>query len=305
MAPVETQFDRRSAESIGKPIHPDGLILEAWAQGFMVGALIVMSCVTVANMRKGVILHKLILTELILGTFHGTFIFPHPPVYGWYLSVTAVALNTSWSLHNVIAWIKNKPFLSSPVSRFYITTVALAQIYWIIEIYANFAYFNNYNKLFLKTRPLEALFRDPWWIWTCSSLLYNIHTQYSLSLCTIIRASPRFGLLLGSMLLSVLFLLIDIAAVVGAFNSTVLPDGLNPWWKLSFCFKCLTDTLVLDDFKTALDRLWRARNRQKERRKSLLTDAGKQRAELLIQAFKLEANLSCWTKGSDGQVLRV
>ncbi|KAK7538394.1 uncharacterized protein J3D65DRAFT_551628, partial [Phyllosticta citribraziliensis] len=262
MAPVETHFDRRAVEPTGKPKHPDGLILEAWAQGFMVGALIVMSCITVANMRKGVILHKLILTELVLGTLHGTFIFPHPPVYGWYLSCTAVALNTSWSLHNVIAWIKNKPFLSRRVSQFYITTVALAQVYWILEIYANFAYFNNYNKIFLRTRPLEALFRDPWWIWTCSSLLYNIHTQYSLSLCTIIRASPRFGLLLGSMLLSVLFLLIDIAAVLGAFNSTVLPDGLNPWWKLSFCFKCLTDTLVLDDFKTALDRLWRTRTRQ-------------------------------------------
>ena len=29
----------------------------------------------------------------------------------------------------------------------------------------------------------------------------------------------------------------------------------NPFWKLSFVFKCLTDSVVLDDFKTALDRL--------------------------------------------------
>lgn len=33
----------------------------------MVGSLIVMAAVTVANMRKGVILHKLILIELIFG----------------------------------------------------------------------------------------------------------------------------------------------------------------------------------------------------------------------------------------------
>lgn len=38
--------------------------LEAWGQGFMVGALIIMVCGTVANMRKGVLLHKLILVEV-------------------------------------------------------------------------------------------------------------------------------------------------------------------------------------------------------------------------------------------------
>ena len=34
-----------------------------------------------------------------------------------------------------------------------------------------------------------------------------------------------------------------------------LPVGINPFWKLAFVFKCLTDSVVLDDFKTALDRL--------------------------------------------------
>lgn len=90
---------------------------------------------------------------------HGTFLFAHEPVYGWYLSITAVGLNMSWSLHNVIAWMKNKPFLTYRVSMFYIGTVILAQIYWVIEIYANFAFFNNINMLFLKTRPWEPLFR--------------------------------------------------------------------------------------------------------------------------------------------------
>lgn len=91
--------------------------------------------------------------------FHGTWIFTHEPVYGWYLSVTAIGLNVSWSLHNVIAWMKNRPFLSDKVSRFYIITVILVQPYWVLEIYANFTYFNNINQIFIKTRPLEPLFR--------------------------------------------------------------------------------------------------------------------------------------------------
>lgn len=50
-------------ETVTKPTNPDGLILEAWAQGYMVGSLIILSCITFANMRKGVLLHKLILLE--------------------------------------------------------------------------------------------------------------------------------------------------------------------------------------------------------------------------------------------------
>lgn len=97
--------------------------------------------------------------QLILGMGHGTFLFAHEPVYGWYLSVTAIGLNISWSLHNVIAWMKNKPFLSRNVSLLYIGTVMLVQPYWVLEIYANFTYFNNINRIFEETRPFEPLFR--------------------------------------------------------------------------------------------------------------------------------------------------
>lgn len=68
---------------------------------------------------------------------HGTFMFVEPPVYNWYLSSTAILLNASWTLHNVIAWIKNKPFLPRWGSMFYIGTVILVQPYWILEITAN------------------------------------------------------------------------------------------------------------------------------------------------------------------------
>ncbi|KAL9109470.1 MAG: hypothetical protein Q9227_005805 [Pyrenula ochraceoflavens] len=239
---------------VEKPTNPDGLILEAWAQGFMVGSLIIMACITVANMRKGVFLHKLILTELIFGLWHGTFIFNHAPVYGWYLSVTAIFLNISWSLHNVVAWIKNKPFLSRRVSLIYIGTVILAQPYWVLEIYANFAYFNNINDLFLHTRPYEAIFRDPWWIFTTISLFHVIRTRYEFGIIEILRISPRFAVMLLAMCLSIAFIIIDILSVTDAFKSS-LPVGVNPFWKLAFVFKCLTDSVILDDFKTALDRL--------------------------------------------------
>ncbi len=43
---------------------PDAFVLEAWSEGCMVGALMIMSFVTVANMRRGVLLHKLILLEV-------------------------------------------------------------------------------------------------------------------------------------------------------------------------------------------------------------------------------------------------
>lgn len=49
-----------------KPTDPDGLVLSAWAQGFMSGAIVIMACITIANMRKGVLLHKLILIEVLI-----------------------------------------------------------------------------------------------------------------------------------------------------------------------------------------------------------------------------------------------
>ena len=96
---------------------------------------------------------------------------------------------------------------------------------------------------------------DPWWIFTVASLLWNIKRRYEFSLVELIRVSPRFGVLLAAMMVSVTFILIDILSVTHVIGSGALPDGINPFWKISFIFKCLTDTVILDDFKTALDRL--------------------------------------------------
>ena len=46
-----------------KPQSSNGLVLEAWAQGYLVGSLVILAAVTISNMRRGVLLHKLILLE--------------------------------------------------------------------------------------------------------------------------------------------------------------------------------------------------------------------------------------------------
>jgi hypothetical protein len=42
----------------------EDFVVESWSQGFMVGALLIMACITVANMRRRVLLHRLILAEV-------------------------------------------------------------------------------------------------------------------------------------------------------------------------------------------------------------------------------------------------
>ena len=47
-----------------KPTNPLALTLESWSQGFMVGAILIMISIALANTRKGVALHKLIVIEV-------------------------------------------------------------------------------------------------------------------------------------------------------------------------------------------------------------------------------------------------
>lgn len=53
-----------SGDDRSRPSSANGLILEAWSQGLMVGSLLIMAAVAVANMRKRILLHKLIVTEV-------------------------------------------------------------------------------------------------------------------------------------------------------------------------------------------------------------------------------------------------
>jgi len=87
--------------------------------------------------------------------------------------------------------------------------------------------FNNINNLFVHTRPYEAIFRDPWWIISIIILMYNIHATYKLPFTTIVGLSPRFGILFAAMILSIIFIILDILAVTTHIFSTRLPDGLS------------------------------------------------------------------------------
>lgn len=59
MSPLpDTDMAWQRNHVVPKPTKPEELILEAWAQGYLVGSLIIMAFITLANMRRGVLLHK-------------------------------------------------------------------------------------------------------------------------------------------------------------------------------------------------------------------------------------------------------
>ncbi|KAL1601556.1 hypothetical protein SLS60_006471 [Paraconiothyrium brasiliense] len=253
---IPRDADPNIADHQPMPKSSEGLIIEAWSQGYLVGSLVIMIFITLANMRRGVLLHKMILIELLLGIWQGFWLFPGGKASSWWLSVAAIPLNMSWFLHNIISWMKIKPFLSRFWSLVFLYTCLLSFPYWVIEIYANFSYFNGHSDWFKSSRPLELLFRDPWWIITTIYLFTIIKTHYAMTIKDIIRISPRFGIMLASMIISISFVICDVCAVTGAIKLAGNADtGINPFWKLAFVFKCLTDSVILDDFKMALDRL--------------------------------------------------
>ena len=148
----------------------EDLVIESWSEGFMVGALVIMACTTIANIRRKVLLHKLILLEQSLALWQGTFCFMAFPGYGWYLSSTAALLYCSWIIHNVVAWLKVRPFFreSQPVfpvkvsrhaSSIYIGTLLCTIPPITFQIYNNFLFFNGRHGLYPRVRPYEALFR--------------------------------------------------------------------------------------------------------------------------------------------------
>jgi hypothetical protein len=72
--------------------------------------------------------------------------------------------------------------------------------------------------------------RDGWWIFTTCRLIYIIKHTYDISLSKLIKQSPRFGVLITSMMLSIAFIFIDIVVTVHPLSGT--EDGVNPFWKV-------------------------------------------------------------------------
>lgn len=82
----------------------------------------------------------------------------------------------------------------------------------------------------------------------------------------IIQKSPRFGILFIAIILALIFTALDIVSSIHSFIGST--DGINPFWKLSLVFKCLTDAILLDDFKTELKRLGVKRMKRDEKRRN-------------------------------------
>lgn len=245
----------------------EGGFLEAWAQGYNVGSLVILILIVFCNYRSGIWLHKLILLEvrrtvpiicgcthslqLVLAIWHGTFIFVKDPVYGWYLSATATLLFISYFLHNVVSWLKIRPFLPRWGSRLFIVSLLCVQPFWVAEAWSNFQYFNSLgSEVNVRTRPWEALVRDPWWIFTTWRLIDCIKKTYGFKLWTLVCINRRFGVMLLCMFLSIAFLLTDVAVSAAKITAS---SGINPYWRFALVFKCASDTIFLDDFKSVLD----------------------------------------------------
>lgn len=118
-------------------------------------------------------------------------------------------------------------------------------------------------------------------MFTTVNLFWNIKYRYSFGFFGLVKASPRFGIMLLSMCISILFIIVDLLAVTDVLGM----GGLNPFWKIAFVFKCFTDTIILDDFKTALDKLFE-----------------RQRSQIAMNSLHSSSNRSRWTRitGGDG-----
>ncbi|KAJ4308420.1 hypothetical protein N0V94_009357 [Neodidymelliopsis sp. IMI 364377] len=190
-------------------------------------------------------------SKLVLAIWHGTFIFVEDPYYGWYLSATATLLFISYFLHNVVAWLKIRPFLPKWGSRLFIISLLCVQPFWIAEAWSNFSYFNGLGSdANVRMRPWEALVRDPWWIFTTWKLIDAIKKTYGFKIWVLVRINKRFGIMLLCMFLSIAFLLTDAAVSAARVTSS---SGINPYWRFALVFKCASDTIFLDDFKSVLD----------------------------------------------------
>lgn len=150
----------------------DADILEAWSEGLQVGALVILMLIVICNLRRHVILHKLILLEVteagvmqyingilltlpiaifghVSGSSHlfsrsnlwlaGLILLKyltrqHTHGYHRYCSSTIFLLYISYFLHNFISWMKIRPFLERSGSLIFLGSLLLVQPYWVVAL---------------------------------------------------------------------------------------------------------------------------------------------------------------------------
>jgi hypothetical protein len=133
-------------------------------------------------------------------------------------------------VHNVIAWLKIKPFLPKWGSRVFIISLLAVQPFWVLETWANFQYHNNLGSRLLDTsRLFEPLARDPWWVFTTIKLVLAINDNYEFTIPKLVRISPRFGVMLLCLFVSIVFVIVDVIFMILVSKR----GGLNPFWRVS------------------------------------------------------------------------
>ena len=124
--------------------------------------------------------------------------------------------------------MKIKPFFADPRGLFklntgkwvryvYLSTLVCTIPPIILQIVDNYRFFNGFGNLYVKVRPYEPLMRDPWWVFTCAVLCHVIRKCYGTGVVELVRRSPRFGILLASMVLAMAMTGLDIAASIHNF----------------------------------------------------------------------------------------
>lgn len=86
--------------------------------------------------------------------------------------------------------------------------------------------------VYLYRRLTSVASSDPWWIYTTCNLFWVVKTHYNFGIIGLVRECPRFGLMLGSMCLSIVFIVADVLSVTEALSAAI-PLGINPFWKVS------------------------------------------------------------------------
>ena len=104
---------RRDRPTFGdwRDVHnTESYIVEGWGEGFMFGALLMMVIITVVNMRRGILLHKVILLE-VSGKFAGRRLLPAAA------NGLATTCNEPWHiLLHVIQWLRLLSLLNGSAS---------------------------------------------------------------------------------------------------------------------------------------------------------------------------------------------
>lgn len=101
---------------------------------------------------------------------HGTFCFMTFHGYGWYLSSTAALLYIAAWIHNLVAWLKIRPFFQEGnttlsartckiITWIYLVTLGLSIVPLTFQIVNNFLFFNNIGYWYPEFRPYETLMR--------------------------------------------------------------------------------------------------------------------------------------------------